>query len=196
MSEQQTNLLAQRLKQWRKKNQLTLQQLSQRCGISTATLSKIENGQLSPTYEKIAALAQGLAIDVGEFFRSETENPPLGRRSVTRRGMGVQHHTEQYIYELLNTDLANKRFIPMLATLKAHEKKDFPRLHQHDGEEFFYVLSGKVILLTELYTPLELNQGDSCYFDSQMKHACLSAQDEDAQILWISYTFPFADVNK
>lgn len=173
----------------RQKKGLTLKMLSQRSGISTATLSKIEHGQLSPTYEKIAALAKGLAVEVGELFHADANAPILGRRSITRKGEGVAHHTKQYLYELLNTDLENKRFTPMIATLKARERTEFSKLYSHDGEEFFYVLSGKVILITEFYTPIELNSGDSCYFDSTMGHACLSAGDEDAQILWISYTF-------
>lgn len=181
--------LANTVKALRQKNGLTLKQLSQRSGISTATLSKIEHGQLSPTYEKIAALAKGLAVEVGELFRTDAIAPMLGRRSITRKSSGVVHHTKQYLYELLNADLENKRFTPMVATLKARERTEFSKLHSHDGEEFFYVLSGKVILITEFYTPLELNPGDSCYFDSTMGHACLSAGEEDAQILWISYTF-------
>lgn len=182
------HILATKLKQLRHDKGLTLQQLSNRCRISVSSLSKIENGQLSPTYEKIAALAQGLAVDVGELFRSDTASSASGRRSITRKGDGVPYHTGQYAYELLNTDLAHKRFIPLLATLKAHEPSAFPQLHHHEGEEFFYVLSGTVQLLTELYAPLILHPGDCCYFDSTMGHACLSAGQEDAQILWISYT--------
>lgn len=181
--------LANTVKTLRQKKNLTLKELSLRSGISTATLSKIEHGQLSPTYEKIAALAKGLDIEVGELFCPNSSLPMLGRRSITRKGQGIQHHTKQYLYELLNADLEQKRFTPIVATLKAHEQSEFPRLHSHNGEEFFYVLSGKVTLITEYYSPLELSEGDAAYFDSTMGHACLSAGEEDAQILWISCTF-------
>ena len=183
------SVLAAKLKFLRQKNKLTLKELSLRSGISTATLSKIEHGQLSPTYEKIAALAEGLNVEVGELFRPDTAAPMLGRRSITRKGCGVAHHTKQYLYELLHADLEHKRFTPMLATLKARTRSEFPKLHSHEGEEFFYVLSGNVVLLTEYYAPLELSAGDSCYFDSTMGHACLSAGEQDAQILWVSCTF-------
>lgn len=181
--------LANKLKFLRQKNNLTLKELSLRSGISTATLSKIEHGRLSPTYEKIAALAKGLHIEVGELFRQDTAAPAPGRRSITRKGGGVAHHTKQYLYELLNADLEHKRFTPIIATLKARTRSDFPKLHSHEGEEFFYVLGGNVVLITEYYAPIELSAGDSCYFDSNMGHACLSAGEEDAQILWISCTF-------
>lgn len=182
------------VKRLRQEKNLTLQQLSKKSGISVASLSKIENGQLSPTYEKIVALAQGLAVNVGELF-GHHNHANTGRRSITRKGEGVLHQTEQYVYELLNADLSNKRFIPLLTTIKARERSAFPKLHRHEGEEFFYVLSGTVQLLTELYTPLILHAGDSCYFDSNMGHACLSAGEEDAQILWVSCTASVANVH-
>lgn len=188
----QLHILAVKLKQLRHERGLTLHTLGERCGISAATLSKIENGRLSPTYEKIIALARGLEVDVSALFANETRQPAGSRRSVVRNGGGVVYQTAQYRYELLHADLNNKRFTPMLATLKAHERSEFPRLHHHEGEEFFYVLSGRVVLYTEHYTPLVFEAGDSCYLDSSMGHACISASEEDAQVLWVSCTVSFS----
>ncbi len=180
-----TDVLATKLRQLRRHADLTLLQLSQRCGISVSTLSKMEHGQLSPTYEKIAALARGLEVDVAELF-SPLQQPALrARRSITRAGEGVAHRTAQYDYDLLHVDLANKRFTPLLTTIKAHERADFPKLLSHDGEEMVYVLRGQVQIHTDCYAPLDLATGDSCYFDSAMGHACISAGDEDAQVLWV-----------
>ena len=184
-AEASTSILATKLRLLRRQADLTLQQLSQRCGISVSTLSKIEHGQLSPTYEKIAALAKGLEIDVGELFSPPQQNALRARRSVTRQGEGVQHSTQQYVYEMLHTDLSDKRFIPLFTTIKAHERAEFPQLLNHDGEEMVYVISGKVMLYTDSYAPLELGPGDSCYFDSSMGHACISSGAEDAQVLWV-----------
>ncbi|WP_438279512.1 helix-turn-helix domain-containing protein [Pseudomonas alabamensis] len=181
-----SNTLATKLRLLRRNAGLTLQQLSDRCGISLSALSKIENGQLSPTYEKIAALAQGLSVPVGELFSPEPKVLPLGRRSVTRRHEGVAHVTDQYVYEMLHTDIADKRFIPLVTTIRAHERKAFDELLSHEGEELIYVLSGEILLHTEGYAPLKLGPGDSCYFDSRVGHACTSTTDQDAQVMWIS----------
>ncbi|MGO3741480.1 helix-turn-helix domain-containing protein [Kerstersia sp.] len=185
--EPESNVLAVKLRSLRRAARLTLQQLSDRSGISISALSKIENGQLSPTYEKIAALANGLAVNVSELFSAEHDGPAgcPGRRSVTRRGQGVIHNAPQYVYEILNADLAEKRFIPLLTTIKAHDSAEFPELLRHDGEEFMYVLDGCVVLHTDSYAPLTLQVGDSCYFDSTMGHVCVSSGDEDATILWV-----------
>jgi transcriptional regulator with XRE-family HTH domain len=178
------NLLSIKLRRLRREAQLTLQELSARCGISASTLSKIEKAQLSPTYEKIAALAQGLGIQVGELFNSEMPAAPTGRRSLTRRGEGIVHDTPQYNYQVLCAELAHKQFVPLLTTVKARSVKAFPSLLRHEGEEFIYVLSGKLTVHTDFYQPMELEAGDSCYFDSTMGHACV-AGEEDAQILWV-----------
>lgn len=176
--------LARKVRRLRHDAGLTLQQLSQRCGISASTLSKIEKGQLSPTYEKIAALAKGLNIQVGELFDEDEKSAPRGRLTVTRRRAGVLHETPQYGYEALCTALAGKQFVPLLTTVKARSIKDFPALLQHEGEEFIFVLRGSLTVHTQFYQPIELQEGDSCYFDSSMGHACV-AGEEDVQILWV-----------
>lgn len=181
----EVSVLGNKLRVLRGTARLTLQQLSKRTGISVSTLSKIENGQLSPTYEKIAALASGLDVEVGELFRG-TERPAVhARRSVTYRDQGVFHRTRQYIYEVLHSDLVDKRFIPLVTTIKAHETSDFSELLRHDGEEFIYVLSGTVVVHTDCYAPLQLSAGDSCYFDSTMGHVCVSGGPDDAKVLWV-----------
>ncbi|AZV94732.1 hypothetical protein CBF45_14215 [Bordetella sp. J329] len=186
-TEEVVNVLADKLRQLRKQAGLTLQQLSERSGISASALSKIENGQLSPTYEKIAALARGLDINVGALFQPDDRKPTaLWRRSVTRRGEGVTHDTPQYGYEILHSDLADKQFLPLVTTIKVHDSKAFSELLRHDGEEFLYVLSGTIVIHTDCYAPLTLQPGDACYFDSNMGHACISGDQEDARILWIS----------
>ena len=179
------NVLPITLKRLRTRAGLTLQQLGERSGISTSTLSKIENGQLSPTYEKIAALALGLDINVSELFSQAPRPVPLGRRSITRRGEGVTHESAQYRYEVLNADLSDKRFVPLVTVIKAHSIGEFRSLLRHDGEEFIYVLEGVVVLNTEFYAPTVLSKGDSVYFDSAMGHACVSGGEEDAVVLWV-----------
>lgn len=174
-----------RIKAFRVGRGLTLQRLSEACGLAASTISKVEQNQISPTYENILRLADGLGVDVAELFSKGPSRMMLGRRSVTRAGQGAKLTTAQYSYEMLGADLTGKQFIPLLTTLRAHDIAEFPDLVRHDGEEFIYVLSGRVRLLTEFYEPIEFAAGDSCYFDSTMGHACLSAGEEDASVLWI-----------
>ncbi len=178
-------ILARKTKSLRAAAGMTLQALSAASGVSQSALSKIENGQLSPTYEKILALAKGLGVDVAELFNDSTAGTPMGRRTVTLKGRGVLHHSAQYDYEILCSELSGKQFLPLLATVKAHGVQEFSALPKHDGEEFVYVVRGDITLHTEFYEPIRLCEGDCCYFDSGMRHGLVSAGRQDAVVLWI-----------
>jgi|ERR1700674_1467947 len=174
------------LRQLRRAANLTLQELSDRTGLASSTLSKIENNLISPTYDSILKLADGLEIDVAQLFDPKSIQMSLGRRSVTRDGRGASYKTDQYDYEMLCTDLSQKKFFPIVATIKAHAVADFPELPKHAGEEFIYVLSGQVEIHTEHYEPVSLVPGDCIYFDGSMGHACVSAGTHPARILWVT----------
>ena len=153
--------------------------------MSTATLSKIENNRLSPTFGNIIRLARGLGIDIATLFAEQSTTPPRGRRSVTRAGTGAIFRTDNYDYEMLCTDIVGKKIVPMKACIKRREWSDFSHLITHDGEEIIYVLSGQVRLLTEFYEPIILGTGDCVYFDSTMGHVCLLHGEADAEVFWV-----------
>jgi transcriptional regulator with XRE-family HTH domain len=177
--------LARRVRALRAKSGMTLKELSVRSKISISALSKLENGQLSPTYENIVRLAHGLAVDITALFVDSVPAPVTGRRSITRKDAGVRCETANYDYEMLCTDLARKQMIPLLARVKANELKAFGPLIAHEGEEVIYVLSGKIVLHTEYYEPRLLETGDCAYFDSTMRHGCVTQGVEDAVVFWV-----------
>ena len=175
-----------RLKQFRKEHDLTQGELGRRTGLATSTISKVENNQLSPTFETLLKLAEGLEIDIAELLAVSDHNTERTRRAITPSGQGDIHETPHYTYELLCTELANKKMHPLVARLKAHSVSEFGPLFRHPGEELFYVLAGQVELHTEHYRPQLLSTGDCAYFDSTMGHACISTGKEEALIFWVS----------
>lgn len=60
--------LGQRIKDIRSKLGITLEEASQRTGLARSTLSKIENEQISPTFQAMQKLALGLQIDMPQLF--------------------------------------------------------------------------------------------------------------------------------
>lgn len=180
------DIFAQRVRRLRSQAGLTLRELGERAGISVSALSNIETGKVSPTYERIVALAQGLDVDVGCLFGDENVKQPMCRRSITLKGEGIRHSTPQYVYEALCADIIDKQFVPLIATIKARSKADFDSLIRHEGEEFLYVLVGQVTVYTDQYSPMVLREGDSCYWDSTMGHACVSSGESDAKVIWVS----------
>ncbi len=178
--------LGQIIKRLRGERGWTLAQLSDVTGIARSSLSKIENSQMSPTYDLIQRLAQGLKVDIAEFFAPRHAKSSTGRFSVTRCQQGKRHETPIYDHEVLAATLTAKKMLPFKSRIKAHGKLEAADWASHAGEEFLYVLKGSVTFYTEHYEPVTLEEGDNIYIDSTMQHACLSAGDMDAEVLWIS----------
>jgi transcriptional regulator with XRE-family HTH domain len=163
------------LKALRTQKGWTLAEVSRRTGFSIPTLSKVENDRLSLSYDKLIRLSEGIDVDIAQLFSPVDAGAGLaaisGRRSVNRRGEGELVPTSNYDYRYLSTDVNRKKFIPLLAELRAQSLEDFGELVRHSGEEFIYVLEGELEVHTDLYAPLTLKTGESAYLDSSMGHA-------------------------
>ena len=175
-----------RVRELRKARNWTLEQAAQQAGLARSTLSKIENSQMSPTYEALRKLAVGLEISVPQLFTPPVKNQINGRMASTKSGQGTAHPTTTYEHELLAESLSKKKMLPYHARIRARSIEEFDGWVRHDGEEFLYVLTGVVKLFTEFYEPLEMRRGDSAYYDATMGHNVISTSEEDATILWIT----------
>ena len=184
----QRSALAERLKFLRQQRGLTQGQVTAISGISTSTLSKIENGLLSPTYDVLLRLAHGLGVDVAELFVNAQSHMGAGRCSIEHDECGEPHDTPLYHHRLLFSQLANKRMMPFVSRIKKHHMQGDEGWSRHDGEEFAYVLRGRIELHTEFYKPVALEEGDGFYIDSRMRHRVISLSDQDAEVLWVSTT--------
>jgi transcriptional regulator with XRE-family HTH domain len=152
---------------------LSLRALAARIGLPFSTLSKLENGKMALTYDKLVRLAQGLNVDIGSLVSgapsADTPPPGIGRRSVARAG-GMKAVSEKHSHFYPATELLGKMMVPIIIDVKAESVEELGGLVRHSGEEFLYVLSGTMELHSDLYAPLPLGPGDSVYFDSGMAH--------------------------
>ena len=178
--------LGQRVRELRKAHNWTLEQAAKQAGLARSTLSKIENGQMSPTYDALKKLATGLEISVPQLFTPPEAERINGRMAVTKTGAGTAKATTTYEHELLADTLLKKQMLPYRARIRARSMDEFDGWVRHDGEEFLYVLTGVVQLYTEFYEPVELRRGDSAYYDATMGHNVISLSAEDATILWVT----------
>ena len=153
----------------RKRLHLTVAALAKQSRLSTGMLSKIENGQTSPSLSTLTSLAKALQVPVTSFFRGYEE-----QRDVTfikageglpieRRGSGAGHQ-----YQLLGHTIGKPYNIePYLITID-DQSEVFP-VFQHAGMEFIYMLEGRVVYrhANQAYT---LRPGDSLFFDAEASH--------------------------
>lgn len=168
------------LKALRTEKGWTLQEVSRRTGLPISTLSKLEHGKMSLTYDKITKLSHVLEVHIERIFgqdtpESETDRPPsMGRRSIARRGEGVFMDSEIYKSIYPAADFLNKKMVPIVTEVKARSREEFGPLLKHSGEEYTYVVEGSVEVHTDLYAPLRLEVGESIYFDSSTAHAYIA----------------------
>jgi len=162
-------LIGRRVRSLRQRLQLTATELAAQAGLSPGMLSKIENGGTSPSLATLQALAQALNVPVTNFF-ADFE----GRRdcSYVRSGQGVlieRRGTKRgHRYELLGHSISGDIVVePYLITLS--EDAEPYALFQHDGVEFIYMLTGKVIYrhADKLYP---MSAGDALFFDAGAPH--------------------------
>ena len=178
--------LGEKIKDVRGKLGITLEQASQRTGLARSTLSKIENEQISTTFQAMQKLAIGLQIDIPQLFEPPIRKVATGRRDITKSGQGKPHITATYEHELLATQLSNKKMMPFKSQVHARTFDEFGDWVRHDGEEFLLILSGSVRFYSEFYEPIDMSEGDSVYYDANMGHMLISISEEDANILWVT----------
>ncbi|HEX3431883.1 MAG TPA: XRE family transcriptional regulator [Rhizomicrobium sp.] len=167
----------------------TLAEVSKRTDLPISTLSKIENDRISLSYDKLARISTGLGVDISQLFVPHVVGVSggvvNGRRSITLAGQGQVIETENYGHIYPAADFLNKRFVPVIAEIRARSMEEFGEMIRHVGEEFAFVLEGAVEFHSALYAPVLLRKGDSIYFDSGMGHAYLAAEPGLCRVLSI-----------
>jgi len=183
---QQHQTIGSLLRALRARNDWTLKEMSQRCGIPLSTLSKVENDRLTLTYDKLQQISQRLNIRMSELFAEDdsTPEPPVtARRSIGRIEDAVRVTTPNYDYFYLCPELRRKRMIPVITRVRAKTIEEFGELVHHSGEEYIHVLEGRAEVHTEFYDPIVLEAGQSVYIDSNMGHAYIAADGCEEVVL-------------
>jgi transcriptional regulator with XRE-family HTH domain len=157
------------IREFRRKQNMTVVELASRAGVSAGMLSKIENGNTSPSLGTLQLLSQALHVPVTAFFRRFEESRDATHvkagqgLKIERRGTRAGHQ-----YELLGHTTDGRVVVePYLITLT--EESDVFPLFQHAGTEFIYILEGEVGYRhsDKTYT---LRPGDSLYFNADVPH--------------------------
>jgi len=168
---------------------MTLSDLAQAASLSTGMLSKIENGQTSPSLATLQALAAAPNMPLGRFFATfdEKREATFVRAgeglTIERRGSAKGHR-----YQLLGHGVRSPVQVePYLITLD--EGSDAYPIFQHEGTEFIYMLKGRVTYAHGDQTYV-LEPGDSLFFDAGAAHGPLELRELPAVYLSVIVTPP------
>ncbi|WP_286918532.1 helix-turn-helix domain-containing protein [Pseudomonas sp. UBA6753] len=175
-------VVGQRLRQVRKARQMTLKQLSEASGVPLSTLSKMELAQVSVSYEKLAAAARALNVDIAQLLRASgtVMAPAPVTVVVDSLPAAAGYSTGTYDYHPIAGDFPERRMTPAYARIIARERGQFDDFIRHHGQEFALVLSGRVRIEFETGEAVSIGPQETAYFDSQVGHIYLSESDDGA----------------
>lgn len=157
------------IRRFRQRQNLAISELASAAGITNGAMSKIENGQVSPSLSTLQAIAKALQTPLSTLFaqfdeRADCSYVPSGKGvTIDRRGTKVGH-VYQLLGALLRGDVAVEPYLITL-TEDAAPYTSF----QHAGVEFIYMLEGKITYRHGAQS-YELRKGDALLFDSGALH--------------------------
>ncbi|AXL90448.1 XRE family transcriptional regulator [Streptomyces sp. CB09001] len=170
--------LGARLRAIRQARGLTLAQLAAATGISVSTLSRLESGQREPGLRHLLPLARAHRLPLDELVGSRTGDPRVHPRPFTRHGQTWVPLTRNP-----NDGLhAYKQILPAPATPRT-EWTPRPEQGAHEGHEWLYVLSGRLLLALGEHD-LVLTAGETAEFDTRVPHGIANAGDQPVE--WIA----------
>lgn len=158
-----------RLRQLRKENGWTLDEVTAKTGIAKGTLSKIENGRTKLRFTTVNQLASGLELPITALTAPPPDKHP-GQHALTRLGGGAQFETTDANYEILCDDLDDHHLAYMRIEITCRRVEDQLHWHSHPGKEFLYVLRGSLELHRQGYKIEKLKTGDAIAFDALVGH--------------------------
>lgn len=184
--------LGSKIRKLRQRRSLTLQDVSDLSGLSKSLLSQIENDASAPPIPTLMRIAKALGVRISHFFRQD-EN--ADRISVIRQGdrqqsVNLPHNRPDrlgYRYVPLAHPLTNQHMEPFWVHIEARKVEDEDAFFQHSGEEFLYVLEGRLEFKGGDKT-IVIEPGDSLYFDSSLPHRVRNLGRSPASALAVIYT--------
>ena len=174
-----------RLREMRHAARLRLKDVAERAGCSESMLSKIENGNVSPSINTLHRITRALGTSIGDLFAKPDQSAPFvlknGRRPVLARnamrggdGITLESLTPFEIGGVLQAQLH------IVAPGGASDG-----MISHEGEEVGYVLEGTLELVVDGHRAT-LGPGDSFFFASKRPHGYRNVGDAEARIIWVN----------
>lgn len=173
------------LKQLRLAANLTLADLSSGARISSAMLSRIENGMATASLDALERLCIALGIDLSELFKRMDRKKGTAQLVKRREQMEVVRVGTKYgyTYKLLSYDKGPKKLFDPFFVEMDKKSQSYPRF-AHPGTEFIYVLQGRVEYRFGDLTYL-LEPGDAFTFSGDVVHGPERLLDDQAKFLSI-----------
>ena len=170
--------LGKKIKQMRNQKGLTQEELADRCELTKGYISQLENNLNSPSIATLTDILSALGSDLSEFFREEKED-----KVVFTKNEFIEKDSEGVLLHWLIPNAQKNMMEPILVELT--EESATPIDIPHEGEEFGYVLEGKIsIALGNAHHVCK--KGEAFYYAASKPHHIINKGKSKARFLWIS----------
>lgn len=168
-----------KLKNLRKQYGLTQQELADRAELTKGFICQLENGQVSPSVVTLFDLIECLGTTPSEFFKESDHEQTVFRTDDYFEKTDDAGNVTCWVVPSAQSN----QMEPILMTIQPGQKteEDTP----HNGEEFGYVLSGRVILHRG-ERKKEVKTGESFYFEADRSHYLENPGKRPAKLIWVS----------
>ncbi|MBW2560484.1 MAG: helix-turn-helix transcriptional regulator [Deltaproteobacteria bacterium] len=179
--------IAERIKEIRLQQGLTLKNLAEKTHFTVGYLSKVENSAKAPPVSTLIVLAKALNVTLSRILAEaeDEENFCLIKKN-ERREMAHRGTVFGYSYQTLSHRFMNKKMDPYILIIPLKQPKKHP-LFQHEGEEMLFVLEGTMRFFHGENEYI-VEEGDCIYFDSGIPHYGICDGDKEVKCVMVIYT--------
>ena len=172
--------IGQRIRQLRIRNDLTLEELASRTELTKGFLSQLERNLTSPSLQTLSDIAEALGVSLSRFFAEGQEE-----QIVFTPEDAFTDEQEEYTIHWIIPNAQKNSMEPLLMEIAPHGRTQ--TVDPHKGEEFGYVLAGRVTLVNESNPQgLPVKKGETFYVKGNETHYLENRTEREAVLLWIS----------
>lgn len=161
----------------RRQKSITLQDLSDRSGVSVGYLSQLERDNATPTLGTLAQIAKALGVGVDYFIATPR---PVDALTVAARRMRFSIDGSSVVYERIGAEFPGSEMSSFIIHVPDGYRSE---TMSHAGEEIVYVLEGSVVQLLE-GEEFRMNPGDSLHYRGNRPHGWYNDSGASAKLLW------------
>lgn len=169
-----------KIKSLRLKNQLTLEDVANRCELSKGFLSQVENNLSSPSIATLEDILEVLGSSLSDFF---TNDEPGENVIVCTNDDYFENEQDEYKIQYLVPNAQKNLMEPIHLTLSPKGESEI--VPPHDGEDFGFVLDGEVTICYG-EEKLHAKKGDSFYIYCNENYHLYNGGTKEAKLLWVS----------
>ena len=169
------------LRAQRRDRRLSLQEVSTATGISASFLSLVENDKSDITLGRLMKLASFYDVHVSDLLPPGTGRDPIIIRTNERHH--IASPSEGIDIALLAPD-SERRMLPLVAEFESGGHS--AEMSQHEGEEFIYVLTGRILIEMDGHEPFALEPGDAAFYRADRPHMLSALDDAPASVIAVA----------